>query len=76
MNIKSEIKRDDFEALAAAKLTSAFTLLALVAYDSWSHEGTPAEMATLVIRQAKERGNLGFICDILGLYADRYGATQ
>ena len=76
MNIKSELKNDDFEALAAAKLTSAFTLLAMVAYDSWGHEGTPAEMAALVIRQSKDRGNLGFIYDILGLYADRYGRSN
>lgn len=75
MDIKKEIHRADYEALAAAKLASAFTLLATVAYDSWGHEGTPAEMAALVIRQSKERGNLSFVYDILGLYADGYGKS-
>lgn len=76
MNIKREIKTQDFEALATAKLTSAFTLLAMVPYDSWGHEGTPAEMATLIIHQAKEQGRLGFIYVLLGLYEDGYGRSN
>lgn len=62
MNIKKEIRDGDVkDELVAATLAMNFTLLALAPYDSWNHEGSPAEMAAYVVATAKARGNMGFV---------------
>lgn len=70
MDIKREIKEDD---VVVARLAVAYTLLILAPYDSWSHEGDPAEMAAYVVNTARKAGNLGFVKDaVLGRrYATR-----
>lgn len=75
MKISEHIESED---LLVAKLASAYTLLALSAYDSWSHEGSPAEMAAYVVQQARNRGNLGFLEDIMlrnNKQMERYGSA-
>lgn len=66
MDIRKEIRDGNGEdLLVAAQLASAYTLLALAPYDSWSHEGTPAEMAAFVVIDAKKQGRMGFVRDIV-----------
>jgi hypothetical protein len=66
MNIKKEIKDGNVKSeLVAATLAQAFTLLALAPYDNWGHEGSPAEMAAFVVKTAKERGNMGFVENVV-----------
>lgn len=68
MNINEEIKLPvDQEALLVARLAVSFALLALAPYDSWSHEGDPAQMAVYVVKTAKKNGNLGFVETVMGL---------
>ena len=62
MKIRSEISEDDE---VVAQLAANFTLLALAPYDSWSHEGTPAQMAAFVVAQARKDGRMGFVRDIV-----------
>lgn len=62
MRIETEIEKDD---LVVARLACAYTLLALVPYDYWSHEGDPAQMAAYVVAQAKKDGRLGLVQDIV-----------
>jgi hypothetical protein len=76
MKISEHIDATD---LCVAKLSSAYTLLAMASYDSWSHEGSPAEMAAYVIAQAKKEGKLSFVEDILlrnGNQRERYGIRE
>ena len=62
MHLKGEIhKANEHELLVVAQLASAYTLLAEAPYDSWSHEGSPAEMAVWVVMDAKKQGRLGFV---------------
>lgn len=72
MNLPEKIKNERAEELlVAAQLAVAFAYLNEAPFDSWSHEGTPAEMATYVVIDAKERGHLSFLINaILGI---RYG---
>jgi hypothetical protein len=59
-----EVRKED---VLVGTLASAYTLLALVPYDNWSHEGNPAEMAAYVVQSARERGNLGFLFHIFDI---------
>lgn len=65
MNIYAEIA-DEEESWLVAQLAIAFAHLAMAPYDSWGHEGNPAEMAVFVVKKAKERGQLGMLMDTLG----------
>ncbi len=67
MNIVKEL-HNDMEGEAVAMLAGAFTLLALAPYDSWSHEGTPAQMAAFIVKDLKDHGRLGMLFQLLGLY--------
>lgn len=74
MNVRKEIQdtRDGFDLLAVGRLAAAFTLLSQVPFDSWNHEGDPAEMAVLVIKNARDQGRLTFVHDALGLTPRSY----
>lgn len=68
MNMAEELQLPpDREALLVARLAVSFTLLALAPYDSWSHQGDPAEMAAYVVKTAKKNGNLGFVMQVMGI---------
>lgn len=67
MNVPEEIK-DMKDELTVAKLAVAFTFLSQVPYDSWGHQGDPAEMAVLVVKDAKSNGRMGFLYEALGVY--------
>lgn len=58
MKIRDEIDESDE---VVAQLAVTFTLLALAPYDSWGHEGTPAQMAAYIVKQSKARGNFGML---------------
>lgn len=72
MNVPETIKIARLEdELITAQLAVAFTLLSLVPYDSWGHQGSPAEMAVLVVADAKDKGRMGFLrTAVIGV---RYG---
>ena len=62
MNMAEELKgHDEQENLVVAKLAVAFTYLNEVPGDSWGHQGTPAEMAVMVVKDSKARGHFGFL---------------
>lgn len=65
MNIYAEIAGEDEQWLVAT-LAISFAHLAMAPWDAWGHEGSPAEMAVFVVKQAKERGQLGMLIDTLG----------
>jgi hypothetical protein len=66
VNMRKELSTpDDQENLVVAQLAVAFTLLALAPFDSWGHQGSPAAMAAFVVKTAKERGNFGFVIDMI-----------
>jgi hypothetical protein len=67
VNIRKELGHVNDEQLATAMLSSAYMLLAMAPYDSWGHEGTPAEMAAYVIKDAKDKGRLGMVFEALGI---------
>lgn len=64
MNMNSELSKQR-EGMAIATLAVAYTFLAQASYDSWRHEGSPAEMAVYVVMEAKKRGTMGFLTEIL-----------
>jgi hypothetical protein len=72
MNVPENIKNAHMtDELVVAQLAVAYTLLADVPSDNWGHEGTPAEMAVLVVKDAKERGRMGFLSQTM--LGRRYG---
>lgn len=58
MNIYAEIA-DEEESWLVAQLAIAFAHLAMAPYDSWGHEGNPAEMAVFVVRRPRSAGSSG-----------------
>ena len=72
MNVPETIKIARLEdELVTAQLAVCFALLSQVPYDNWGHEGSPAEMAVLVVADAKDKGRGGFLrTAVLG---NRYG---
>jgi len=79
MNIRQEISMDDE---LVGTLAVAYTFLAMAPYDSWTHEGTPAQMAAYVVATARKEGRLGFLRGALGFtrpcdyQAPRYEARR
>lgn len=66
MYLPGEIQKSrNKELLIVAQLAVAYTYLNDAAFDSWRHEGSPAEMAVYVVMQAKARGHLTFLQDAL-----------
>lgn len=68
MNIEKELDGEPREILLAARLAVAFTFLNLAPFDSWGHEGDPAEMAAYVVKIAKARGQLYAVEQAMGLH--------
>jgi hypothetical protein len=64
MNIEKELSGQR-EAMCVATLAISYAILADAAYDSWTHEGSPAEMAVYVVEESKKRGHLAFLQRIL-----------
>jgi hypothetical protein len=74
MNLPEEIiKNQEKELLVTAQLAVAFTHLAMAPFDSWSHEGGPAEMAVHVVMDAKKNGNLSHLEESMMLDPRYYG---
>jgi hypothetical protein len=66
MNVPEEIK-DMRDELAVARLAVAFTHLSNVPFDSWGHQGDPAEMAVLVVKDMRAQGRMSFLWESLGI---------
>jgi hypothetical protein len=62
MHIKREIKdAREMDTLVAAQLAVSYAFLSYSPYDNRGHEGSPAEMATFVVAQAKKDGRMGML---------------
>ena len=68
MDIRKEIKEQSNgeELLVCARLAVAYTHLSMAPWDSWDHEGGPAEMAAFVVQRSKADGRFGMLSESMG----------